>query len=270
MRILERQGERIAYQVFGEGEAVVLGHSLLFDGRMWEEVAPALASRHRVLNVDARGHGGSTATRSFTLEDLADDWRAILDREKIDRAVLVGLSMGGMTAMRLALEAPDRVSGLALLDTSADPEPWDKRLQYLAMAEVTRRIGYVSPIIGRVSRVMFGPTTHAARPALVRESMTRILQNDRRQLYHAARAVFSRGPVRHRLSALRCPAIVVVGAEDAATPPFRARRIADAMGGAPVHVLDGSGHITALEAAPALLELLLPFIASAMQRSRTS
>src|SRR5689334_9659767 len=103
MPILERGGARILYEVSGDGPPLLLGHSLLGDSLMWELVAPELARTLRVINVNARAHGGSTAPSPFTLEDLADDWLAILDREKIDKAVLCGLSMGGMTAMRLAL-----------------------------------------------------------------------------------------------------------------------------------------------------------------------
>src|SRR5262245_8096981 len=127
MPILERQGARIVYEISGEGPPLLLGHSLLCDTLMWELVAPELAKHWRVININARGHGGSTAPSPFSLEDLADDWIAILDQERIERAVLCGLSMGGMTAMRLALAAPERVRALILLDTSADPELVQKR-----------------------------------------------------------------------------------------------------------------------------------------------
>jgi len=70
MPILERQGARIFYETEGQGPPILLGHSLLSDSRMWESVAPELAKSHRVININVRGHGGSTAPSPFTLEDL--------------------------------------------------------------------------------------------------------------------------------------------------------------------------------------------------------
>src|SRR5438552_10226026 len=96
-----RDGATVHYEITGQGPPILLGHSLLCDTEMWRGVVPRLAAGHRVINVEARGRRRSTALRAFTLEDLAADWLAILDQEQIDRAWLVGLSMGGMTAMRI-------------------------------------------------------------------------------------------------------------------------------------------------------------------------
>lgn len=258
---LVHQGARICWERSGDGPPVLLGHSLLCDGRMWGHVAPDLARRHRVLNVEARGHGRSGVGGPFSLDDLGGDWLAILDREGIDRAVLVGLSMGGMTAMRLALRAPERVAGLALLDTSADPEPWKARLKYRVMAEIVRHVGLPRRFVETVSRAFFGATTRRERPDLVAAEAERLLARDTRPLYHATRAVFDRGGVLHRLGAIACPTLVLVGAEDAATPPSRARRIAAAIPGARLAEVPRAGHLTPLEAPTAVLEALTAFLA---------
>lgn len=253
MYTIDRPGARVAWETSGEGPPVLLGHSLLCDGRMWEDVAPALARRHRVLTIDGRGHRHSTAERAFTLDDLADDWLAIMDAEGIDRAVLCGLSMGGMTAMRVALRAPKRVAGLALLDTSADREPTAARLKYRVMAELTRVFGFPRAFLPTALQAFFGPTTLAGRPALVAQEGDRILERDTRQVYYATRAVFDRPSIADRIGGIGCPTTVIVGEEDAATPPSRAKRIATAIHGATLVTIPRAGHLTAMEAPEAVI-----------------
>ena len=106
-------GEIWADDSGGDGIPVVLLHPGVADSRVWDRVAPAFVERYRVIRYDSRGFGRSPAP---TVEySLAEDLRAILDHFGVPRAVLVGSSMGGATAISLALDEPDRVAGLALL-----------------------------------------------------------------------------------------------------------------------------------------------------------
>jgi 3-oxoadipate enol-lactonase len=261
-KTLERGGARLAYSVSsGDGPAIVLGHSLLCDRRMWDPILDRLDPRLRLISIDARGHGRSTAPGPFSLEDLADDWRAILDAEAVPRAILCGLSMGGMTAMRLALASPERVAALALLDTSADRQPAWERVKFGAMALVVERFGFLKPILRAVAPVMFGRTSMRERRAVVDAQMARAAENDPRQLVHAVRAVMNRGSIYERLPALGCPVMVIVGAEDRATPPERSRRIAGAIAGARLTMVPRAGHLSTLEEPDAVAGALGAFFA---------
>jgi pimeloyl-ACP methyl ester carboxylesterase len=268
MPILERQGARIFYETEGQGPAILLGHSLLCDNRMWEGVAPELARTHRVININVRGHGGSTAPHPFTLEDLAGDWLAILDREGIESAVLCGLSMGAMTALRVALAAPERVRGLILLDTSADPEVPPKRIQYAAMIELVRAFGHIDFIYKIVKRIMFSETTLRERPWIAQREIYRMKEKDAHQLYHAVHAVFDRGTVLDRVPQINAPALVMVGADDVATPPIRSERLAAALPNARLHVIPGAGHLSALEAPSAVIREISEFLSLLESKSR--
>src|SRR4051812_39249385 len=117
MPVIHRHGQRIAYDARGEGSRVIVfAHNLFCDRRVFEFAAYALASRMRVINVDLRGHGESRDVREpFLTRDLADDLLAVMVNEAIDRAVIVGLSLGATAAMQLALEHPARVEALVLL-----------------------------------------------------------------------------------------------------------------------------------------------------------
>jgi pimeloyl-ACP methyl ester carboxylesterase len=219
---------------------------------MWADVAPALATRFTVLNVDARGHGRSVARGPFTLEDLAEDWRAILDREAIERAALCGLSMGGMTAMRLAVRAPERVAALALVDTSARGERPRSRPKYRLLAEALRLLGFRDALFPPAVRSLFGATARRERPELVARTVARIRENDPRQIYPACRAVFGRASVLDTLGAIRCPTLVLCGEEDVATKPRESRLIAGRIPGARLVELPRTGHLSALEAPDAV------------------
>lgn len=256
VRHVSRPGARVGYTVAGRGVPIVLGHSLLLDGRMWDPVREFLTARCLVIDVDLRGHRHSTAEAPFTLEDVAGDWLAILDAEGIDRAVLCGLSTGGMTAMRLAMRAPERVLGLALLDTSARREPLLPRLRFRAMAEVLRRAGFADFLLPPTLKELFGETTRRANPGLVAETQARILQHDPRQVYLACRAVFDRDDVLEDLAAVACPTTVLVGREDTATRPEESRRIAAAIHHASLVEVARAGHLTPLEAPEAVMAAL--------------
>ena len=119
----------VSYSVSGPADApvVVLSNSLGATRGMWDPQVPALAERYRVVTYDTRGHGESPAPAGpYTLDDLIDDVIALLDEVGASRAHVIGLSLGGMTGMRLAARNPERVHRLALLCTSAktDPQPF--------------------------------------------------------------------------------------------------------------------------------------------------
>ncbi len=141
MPTIERLGATVAYTVSGKGPPVILGHSLFCTRSMWENVLPALEDEYTFVNVELRGHGESTADAEFTIWDLADDWAAILDKEGFASAIAGGLSTGGMTAMRLVLRAPERVNGLALLDTSSGREHGVDRVKNSILAWGYEKLG---------------------------------------------------------------------------------------------------------------------------------
>jgi pimeloyl-ACP methyl ester carboxylesterase len=116
-------GGRLAADEAGEGIPVVLLHGLTATRRYVVMGSKNLErGGHRVIAYDARGHGRSEPGDGYGYDALAADLRAVLDDRGIDRAVLVGASMGAHTAVRLALDAPERVAGLVLATPAFDPE----------------------------------------------------------------------------------------------------------------------------------------------------
>lgn len=255
MPTIERPNATVAYDVVGSGPPIVLGHSLFCTRSMWRGVVRRLQESYCLINVELRGHGESTAEGPFSLEDLVDDWLAIMDQEGIERAALCGLSTGGMTAMRVAGRAPERVAGLALLDTNAAPETPFNRLQYGMLGWGYSNLGLLPT--KTLLRKMYSAATLAGRPDLGEAFLEQARGFDRRRLGHAMKAVFGRSGF--DLSPLSVPALVIVGEHDVATPPVCARRIAEAIDGASLEIVPGAGHLTAEEQPEVVAGLLEPF-----------
>ena len=98
-----------------EGPVLAFSNSLGSDFRIWEDVAALLGERYRILLYDKRGHGLSAAPPGpYTIDDHVDDLIALLDHFNLEKAAIVGVSLGGMIAQRLAVRAPERVKALVL------------------------------------------------------------------------------------------------------------------------------------------------------------
>ncbi len=231
-----------------DAPAVLLTHSLLCDRTMFSHLAEDLARTHRVLNLDLRGHGLSTpAARGYSLDEQCDDLPAVLDHAGVARATLVGLSMGGMLSMRVAAFHPRRVAALALLDTSAEPEAAFNRAQYMALAGAFLAFGTHPAIEARVQPLMFSDDFIARAPAEVERLFAVVRAARREGLFQAVQAVAMRGDFSRELGMIRVPTMVLVGADDRATPLFRAQRIVEGVDGATLDVVRAAGHLSTIE-----------------------
>ena len=243
---------RIHFEDSGSGIPVVLGHSFLCSGAMWREQVRGLEDRCRLVNVDFRGHGRSgPALEPFSLYDAVDDVVRVLDRLGIEKAVWCGLSIGGMVAMRAALAAPERVSGLVIMDSDAGREKWLRRLRYRLMAAAVRRVG-VRPLLKPVSKMMFGKTTLSAKRDLVDEWCGRFETVDVPSMLTCLDALIRRDSVLGRLPGVGVPSLVIVGSEDLSLPARRSLRIHGALPDSEFVEVPEAGHLSALEQ-PALV-----------------
>jgi len=233
-----------------EGEPLVLWPSMLTDGSMWRfQVPPLREAGFRTIVIDPPGHGRSApARRPYSLEDCADAGVEVLDALEVDVADWAGLSWGGMAGMRVALRHPTRLKRLALLDTSAKRESRRKLPSYHAMAFVARRVGAIGILLDRIERIFFTADTVANRPDLTEPFRSHLARMDPESLGHAVDGViFDRVDLRSELPRIAARTLVMVGAEDVATPPARAREIARGIGDARLVEIGGAAHLSALE-----------------------
>jgi 3-oxoadipate enol-lactonase len=234
----------VSYSIAGPEDApvIVLSNSLGATRDMWGPQVPALAERYRVLTYDTRGHGTSPAPAGpYTLDDLTDDLVALLDRIGASRAHVAGLSLGGMTAMRLAVREPQRVDRLALLCTSAKPDPQPFLDRVTAV-----RAGGTAPLAPAIAARWLTPDHAATHPELLAELETMIAGADD-DGYAACCEVVAAVDLRQDLRLITAPTLVVSGAEDVALPPPHQQVIIDGIPGAELLTVSPGAHLANLE-----------------------
>jgi 3-oxoadipate enol-lactonase len=242
--------------------AVVMWPSLLFDGGMWRHQIEPLAALGRVVVIDPPGHGKSEVPPRFTLEDNADALLDAFGELQIDRAVIVGLSWGGMVGMRMALQHPSRVAALALFDTSAEPEDRARAIKYRVFVSFARRFGMPPALMhAQITPAFFCDRTLRERADLVERFVRAASGFPREGTARAALGVvIHRKDILPRIGDIRVPTLVACGREDRATEPVHAERIAARIAGARLEWIEDAGHVTALEQPQAVNAILVPFV----------
>lgn len=236
---------------------LLLSNSLATNLTMWDDQIEALTRTHRVLRYDTRGHGQSSVPQGpYSFEMLVADMVALLDHVGADRADVLGLSLGGMTALGLGLSHPHRVRRMVVCDARADnPAPfvsgWDDRI-----AAVTAG-GMEAIREGTLSR-WFSP----ACPVGVRDRAGQMILSTPVAGYIAsARALQGLDYLRH-LSEMPVPVLYVVGAEDLAASPAAMESMAKATPGARLVTLPGLAHIPNMEAPDLFNQTVGPWLAA--------
>ncbi len=234
-----------------DGAPVVLLHPFPFDRRYWAGTLAALAPRHRVITVDAHGFGESPATGPFAIADLASDLAALLDALGVPQAAVVGLSMGGYTALAFAQHHPARLAALVLADTRAAADSSEARRgreDARALIESSGSSTYLDRSLPR----LLAPD---ATPALL--ARVRALAEARGERIIAGLAALRDRPDRTgELAAIPCPTLVIAGARDQVVPLDEMRGLSAAIPKARFVALGGAGHLANLEA-PAPFEAVL-------------
>lgn len=232
---------------------LVLSNSLGADLRMWDPQADALAERFRLVRYDTRGHGGSPVPDGpYSIEHVGHDALALLDHLGIERAHWVGLSLGGMTGMWLAVNAPERLDRLVLLCTSArlgPAETWRERAETVR-AQGTEAVAEAG--VGRWLTERFRDE-HPDTAAWLRDMIAATPDAG----YAACCAVIEHMDLTPALPGITTPTLVIAGAQDPATPPEHAERIAAAVPGARLEVLDPAAHLANVEQPEAVTRLIL-------------
>jgi 3-oxoadipate enol-lactonase/4-carboxymuconolactone decarboxylase len=248
-------------QVEGPNDApvVLLVGSLGSTLHMWDPQVPPLAQRYRVVRYDARGHGRSPVPEGpYALDDLVDDAVALLDRVGAGRAHVVGLSLGGMTAMRLAAREPHRVDRLAVLCSSAFLAPasaWRER------AALVRSQG-TGAVAAAVVERWFTDGVRAREPELVAR-MQQMVAGTPAEGYAACCEAIAGMDLRQDLARIVSPTLALAGQDDPATPPEHLAAVAAGVADGRLVVLPGAAHLASWEQAAAVNAALLTHLAPA-------
>lgn len=239
-------GAEIGYDDIGRGAAVVFLHAFPLDRTMWAAQTSALAGHHRCLAIDLRGFGESSPTPPFEMDRYADDVIGVLDAVGVDRATIVGLSMGGYIAFALWRRHPERVRGLVLADTRAAADTPDGRKRRQELIELAQTAGPAAVAERQLVGVL-GKTTRERRPDVVEIVRAIMARASIDAIVGALRAMVARPDSTQTLGTISVPTLVVVGDEDVITPLEEARAMHQAIAGSRLEVLTGAGHLSSVE-----------------------
>ncbi|MEK6611647.1 MAG: alpha/beta fold hydrolase [Gemmatimonadota bacterium] len=248
----------------GPGPAIVFSHGLMMSSRMWRAQIDAFRERYRCIAYDHRGQGQSSdpGGRSHDMETCYRDAVAVIEGLDARPCHFVGLSMGGFIGMRLAARRPDLLYSLSLLETSAEPEAPENVPRYRKLAWVAQWLG-TRFVVDRVMPILFGRTFMAdPKMAAVRESWRTEIASCPRTIVRAVRGVIERAGVMDEVASVRLPTLVVVGDEDVATPPPKARRIQQLVSGARLARIAAAGHSSPVEQPAEVTQVLSDFFAT--------
>jgi 3-oxoadipate enol-lactonase len=255
-------GIEINYEVHGREGApwLVLSHSLACSVRMWDPQIAALKDQYRVLAYDTRGHGASEAPKgAYTLEMLADDLSALLKQLGVSSPHFCGLSMGGMIGQTFALKYPGVLRTLTLADTTsrypAEAAPlWAERIKTAeskgmeALAQATVERWFTEPF-------------RRNSPQIVSEVRKLIVATPVAGYAGCCNAI-PKINATARLKEIKCPILVIVGADDPATPVAMAKEIQDNAPGSKLVVLPQAAHLANLEQPAGFTRALQDFLSS--------
>ena len=260
--IAKINGVNLAYTDQGHGMPVVLLHAFPQNRSMWEPQVRALSKTHRIIAPDFRGFGESDAPLwRYTLDQFADDVAGLLDHLAITQAVLVGLSMGGYTLFAFYRKYADRVKGLVLADTRAQPDTEEGRAGRFAMAQTayTKGAGAIADIM---LPKLLSPVALQTKPELVGQVRATIEQTQVSGIARALMAMAERPDSVPLLAQITCPTLVITGELDGPTPPADGRLMAERISGARLEIISQAGHLSNLEQPDAFTGAVRSFLNS--------
>ena len=254
-------GISMNYTLDGPASApvVTLSHSLATDLSMWDPQMKALTARYRVLRYDTRGHGGTEApAAAYTLDQLADDARALLQALGIPKTHWIGLSMGGMIGQTLALKSPELFLSLSLCDTSsripAEAKPlWQERIK-------TAQTQGMEPLVeGTIARWFTAPFREQHKDVV--DPVRAMIRRTPPQGYAGCCHAISALDLTDRLAAIKLPTLIVVGEEDQGTPVAASQAIQAKIAGSQLEILKSAAHLANMEQPEAFTKALTTFLA---------
>ena len=258
-------GQELYFEVHGDGPPLVLLMGIGYDSSLWMlRQVPALSEQFRVVILDNRDAGRSSkATRPYTIADMADDVAGLLDALDIQRAHLLGLSMGGMIGLEFALRHAGRLNRLVLSGTGGAParSAFDP-IQTWSWVKANDATGEV--FAGEQLTWLFSLAFLRNQEA-VQQTVAMLTANPNpvgSAAYARQARAYLQFDALDRLGDIDAPTLAIVGEQDLLTPPWVVREVASAIRGARFEIItgDGSSHVVPLERPDDFNQLVTNFL----------
>lgn len=269
-RALAPDGTSIAYQTYGkaDGEPLLMLQGLGADSRGWALQRISFGRRYRCIAVDNRGVGGSAgAPHPLSLEQMADDSVTVLDAEGIDRAHVMGASMGGVLAQLVAVKHAERTRSLVLACTSCRHHEWRREL-FAEWADAVQERG-MSALASDGLRWLIGTRLHRRFGVWLNLMARILLQTSPENFVAQCHAILAESDeVRFELESIRVPTLVITGSQDLLTPIGDAEELHELIPTSRLLELRGAAHALMVEAPNAYNRAVLAFLAETADAAR--
>jgi 3-oxoadipate enol-lactonase len=241
---------------------IVLSHSLGSDASLWDRLANALSSDHRVICYDHRGHGDSDAPQGpYSMAELADDAERLLGeidaRFQSGPVVWIGLSLGGMVGQELALQCPQRLRGVVIANACAGYSA-EARAQWQQRIASIESQG-IDAVADATMERWFSNGFRADKAAAVARWRRRLASTPVAGYLGAIHAVMHHDTAA-RLPSISVPTLVIASSEDVSVPLAQSRAVSDAIGGAHWALIEDAAHLSVLEKPAAFESAIASFL----------
>ena len=238
------------YELHGEGEPIIFSHGWLEDCSIWDSQVESFAKNYAVILYDHRGHGRSDKPRGdYSVQVLSNDLYSLVQKLKLEKATLVGFSLGGMAALIFALEHPGKVSKLVLVGTTA---------KMALTVHIIRVLRYVTPY-KTVARMVCKRRFYKPSKQIVEDELVKAMRVERHTAYDCLKEFTKNYDIRNRVSKIEVPTLIIVGEKDKINlkaSQYLNREIK----GSELRIVSGSGHTVMVEKTEEFNQILEEFI----------
>jgi pimeloyl-ACP methyl ester carboxylesterase len=264
---IQSNGIEINYELSGQGDCLVLIHGFSDNLTMWYNQLPDFSKQYKILSYDVRGHGQTeTPEGNYSMELFADDLYALLKDLDIDKACVLGYSMGGRIGLNFALKHPEMTTGLVFANSGVMGSDIEISTEELKQMEEqrTQMIGILeSGDIETIAEVMaqfsMSPGFSEKKPDIFQEYKSVKLKNDPHHYAPIMQALMSAMGNPPDLSQLKCPALVIAGEHDGFMSLDVAKSMEAAIPDATISIFP-TGHASAIETPAAFNQAVLDFM----------
>jgi proline-specific peptidase len=236
----------------GEGEPIIFSHGCMSDCSVWNSQIEFFSKKYKVITYDQRGHGISDKPKAdYSIETLSNDLYCLIQELNLEKVILVGHSMGGMTALTFALNHLDKVSKLVLVGTSAKMS-FSGRIQLRNMLHI---FSYESLARRMIDFQYYEPSEQVKEKAL-----ERAMKTPKFAAYECFTEFMKNYDIRDRIYEIKVPTLIIVGEKDTATPVEMSQDLNREIKGSKLQIIPDCNHMVMIDKPNELNEIIEEFI----------
>ncbi len=247
------------YQVLGEGTPVVLLHGFCEDLTIWDNFIPPLIAQYKIITIDLPGFGQSATIPNATIEDFADAVATVLQALNIEKAIVIGHSMGGYATLAFAKKYPNKVLGLGLFHSHPFEDDTERKANRQKAIDFIKAHGTL-PFVKQMIPKLFAPHFADSHPKLMEIAIQRAASYPQIGVTTALKAMKNRADQVAFLQQVTCPVLFIIGKEDASVPYQNSLKMSYMPAVSQVCILDKVGHSGMFESPEACRKAIEDFI----------